>query len=193
MANADTPRGFIPVKYRSGQAYTGAAKRYYKSATAGIIGIGDPVIRVTNSSSPEGHPEIVRATTGAAITGIVVGIEPIRGDLTQRHLGSADVGYVLVAEDANLLFEVQDNGGASGLIVTQIGEHIDAVAAIDADTVTGISKYEIDTEAVATDNTFRLEELVQREDNVVGANAKWLVSINLHTENNASATNKTEV
>jgi hypothetical protein len=188
MANADTPRGFTPVHQRPDKY-----RRYYKDATAGIIGVGDPVVRVTNSSDPEGRPEIVRATTGAAITGIVVGIEPNRADLSKLHLASADSGYVLVDDDPNSLFYVQDNGGASGLIVTQIGEHIDSVAAIDADTTTGRSKYELDTEAVATDNTFRLERLVQREDNAVGANAEWVVSVNLHTEANASATRKTEV
>lgn len=193
MANVDRPNGFIPVKYRSGKAYTGAARRYYKDATAGIIGIGDPVIRVTNSSDPEGGPEIVRATTGAAITGVVVGIDPIRSNLNQRHYAAADIGYLLVADDPDLLFEVQDNGGATGIIVADIGEHVDSVSAINADTTTGLSLYEIDTEAQATDNTWRIEELVRRPGNAVGANARWLVSANLHTEVNASASTKTEV
>ena len=193
MANVDAPRGFRPVKYRSGVAYTGAARRYYKDATAGIIGIGDPVIRVTNSSDPEGGPEIVRGTTGSAITGVVVAIDPIRSNLSQRHLAAADVGYVYVADDPDLLFEVQEVTGGTALTVTQVGEHIDSITAINADTTTGISKYEIDNAAVATDNTWRLEELVIRPDNVVGEHAKWLVSANLHTEVNASASNKTEV
>ena len=193
MANVDAPRGFTPVKYRSGRAYTGAARRYYKDATAGIIGVGDPVIRVTNSSDPEGGPEIVRATTGAAITGVVVGIDPVRSNLNQLHLAAADVGYVFVADDPDLLFEVQDVSGGTALAVTNIGEHIDSVTAINANTTTGRSNYEIDNAALATDNTWRLEELVNRPDNVVGEHAKWLVSANLHTEVNASASNKTEV
>lgn len=193
MANSDAPRGFSPVKYRSGVPYSGAARRYYKSATAGIIGVGDPVIKVTNSSDPEGGPEIVRATTGAAITGVVVQIDPIRSDLSQRHLASADTGYVYVADDPDLLFEVQEVTGGTALAVTNVGQHIDSVAAIDADTTTGRSKYEIDNAAVATDNTWIIEELVNRSDNVVGEHAKWLVSANLHTERNASATSRTEV
>jgi hypothetical protein len=194
MANSDLLKGFRPVCYRSGAPYNGSYNIYYKDATAGIIGVGDPVIRGTNSSDPEGQPEIVRATTGAAITGVVVGIVPTLGRIDQpRHLAAADIGYVMVADDPNLLFEVQDNGGATGLIVTQIGEHIDSVAAINADTTLGYSKYEIDTEAVATGNTWRLEKLVRRADNAVGANAKWLVSANLHTEVNASATTLTEI
>lgn len=188
MANADTPRGFTPVHHRPDKY-----RRYYKGTDAGIIGVGDPVIRQTNSADPEGRPEIVRATTGSAITGIVVGIEPSRGDLSKLHLASADTGYVLVDDDPNSLFMVQDNGGGTGLVVADIGEHVDSVAAIDADTTTGRSKYELDTEAQATGNTFRLERLVQREDNTVGANADWVVSVNLHTEANASATRKTEI
>ena len=193
MANVDAPRGFTPVKYASGLAYSGAARRYYKDATAGIIGVGDPVIRATNSSDPEGGPEIVRATTGAAITGVVVGIDPVRSNLNQLHLAAADVGYVFVADDPNLLFEVQEVTGGTALAVTNVGEHIDSITAVDANTTTGRSKYEIDNAAVATGNTWRLEELVNRPDNVVGEHAKWLVSANLHTEANASATNKTEI
>jgi hypothetical protein len=194
MANLDAPRGFTPVKYRSGKPYSGIARRYYKSATAGIIGVGDPVIRATNSSDPDGGPEIVRATTGAAITGVVVAIEPKESDLEQvGYLASADTGYVLVADDPDLLFEVQEVSGGTALAVVNIGEHIDSVAAIDADTTIGRSKYEIDNAALATDNTWRLEALVNRPNNAVGEHAKWLVSANLHTEVNASATNLTEI
>jgi hypothetical protein len=121
MANIDRPHGFIPVCYKSGAPYNGSYRRYYKDTTAGIIAVGDPVIRGTNSSDPQGYPEIVRATTGSAVTGVVVGIEPHIDRLNQpRHLLAADVGYVYVADDPNLLFEVQDNGGATGIVVTNI-------------------------------------------------------------------------
>jgi len=188
MANVDAPRGFTPVHHRPDKY-----RRYYKGTDAGIIGVGDPVVRQADSADPEGRPEIVRATTGSAITGVVVGIEPTRSDLSQLYLASADTGYVLVDDDPESLFYVQDNGGATGIVVANIGEHIDSVAAIDADTTTGRSKYELDTEAIATDNTWRIERLVQRADNEVGANAEWVVSVNLHTDANASATRKTEV
>src|SRR3990167_2305863 len=191
--NVDAPRGFTPIGYRSGKPYNGAFRRYYKDATAGILGIGDPVIRVTSSSDPEGGPEIVRATTGAAITGVIVGFDPIKSNLNQLHRAAADIGYVHVADDPDLLFEVQDNGGASALALTDIGKHIDSVTAINANTTTGRSNYEIDTQAKATDNTWRIERLARREGNQVGDNALWVVSANLHTEANASATNLTEV
>lgn len=194
MANLNAPRGFEPVRHSDGKPYTGQCNRYYKDATAGIIGVGDPVIRVVSSSDPEGGPEIVRATTGAAITGVVVGIEPVRGSLSQvGYLAAADVGYVLVADDPTLLFEVQEGGSGTALAVTDIGKHIDSVTALNADTTIGRSKYQIDNNAKATDNTWIIVGLSPKGDNVVGPYAKWLVKPNLHTETNASSTNVTEI
>lgn len=194
MANVDAPRGFTPVGLKGSNGDMGSVRRYYKSATAGIIGIGDPVIKVTNSSDPEGGPEIIRHVTGAAITGVVVGIEPKRDNLNQiGYLASADTGYVLVCDHPDMMYEVQEVTGGTPLAVTNVGQHIDAIAAVDADIVIGRSKYEIDNAAVATDNTFIIEELVKAPDNAVGEHAKWLVRANLHTERNASATSRTEV
>ena len=189
MPNMDAPNGFVPINLLPDRVH-----RYYKDATAGVIAVGDPVIRGTNSSDPLGYPEIVRATTGAAITGVVIAIDVIPDKLFQsNYLAAADIGYVLVADCPYQEFLVQDNGGVSGLIVAQIGEHIDSVTAIDADSVLGLSLYEIDTQAVATGNTWRLERLYQVAGNEVGANAKWVVKPNLHTEANASASNLTEI
>ncbi len=186
MANIDAPRGFTPINLDWSRVH-----RYYKSAAV-ILGVGDPVIRSANSSDPEGYSSVTRATTGAAITGVIVAIEP-NATRTTKHLASADTGYVLVADHPMQEFLVQDNGGASGLIITQIGQHIDSVTAIDADTTTGRSKYELDTEAVATDNTWVLVRKNDMPDNAVGANCDWIVKPNLHTECNASATNVTEI
>lgn len=189
MANRNAPFGFIPINLHPDRVH-----RYYKDATAGIIGIGDPVIRGTNSSDPQGYPEIVRATTGSAITGVVIDIEPIRDNLNQSgYLAAADVGYVLVADYPDQEFIVQDNGGATGIVVTDIGEHIDSITAVNADTTIGQSLYQIDTEAQATDNTWRIERLYDQPGNEVGANAIWVVKPNLHTESNASATKLTEI
>lgn len=193
MANADTPRGFRAVKYRSNHPYTGAARRYYVDATAALLGIGDPVIKVTNSSDPEGGPEVIEATAGAAITGVIVAMDPNRADLSAiGTIATGSTGYVMVADDPDLMFEVQEVSGGTALAVTDIGNHIDQTATT-ANTTLGHSAMELNNAAKATDNTWILEELVKREDNAVGEHAKWLVSANLHTERNASATSRTEV
>lgn len=188
VGNIDDPRGFTPINLDWTRVH-----RYYKDATAGIIGIGDPVIKVTNSSDPQGYGEIVRATTGAAITGVVVGIEPHPDRPRQMHLAAADLGYVLVADHPSQEFIVQDNGGATGIVVTNIGQHVDSVTAINASTTTGRSAYELDTEAIATDNTWVILRKHDAPNNKVGDNCDWIVKANLHTESNASATNSTEV
>lgn len=188
VGNIDAPMGFVPIKRNPDWEH-----RYYKDTTAGVIGIGDPVICGTNSSDPLGYPEIVRATTGAAITGVVVGIEPHPDRPRQMHLAAADVGYVLVADHPMQEFVVQDNGGATGIVVTNLKQHIDSVTALDANTSTGRSKYELDTEAIATDNTWVLLRKYDAPNNKVGDNCRWVVRANLHTESNASATNVTEI
>lgn len=189
MANLNRPNGFTPINLKDHHKH-----RYYKDATAGIIAVGDPVIRVTNSSDPEGYPEIVRATTGSAITGVVVSVEPLRSNLNQHdYLAAADLGYVTVADHPDQEFLVQDNGGATGIVITNLGQHIDSVTALDANTVIGRSKYQIDTEAIATDNTWRIERKYDCATNEIGTNCWWVVRANLHTESNASATNLTEV
>lgn len=193
MANLNAPRGFTPVSV-DGKLYTSQVNRYYKDATAGVIGVGDPVIRVVSSSDPLGGPEIVRATTGAAITGVVVAIDPVYSNLQQvGYLAAADVGYVYVADDAKQYFEVQEGGSGTALAVTDVGKHIDSVTALNADTTIGRSKYQIDNNAKATDNTWIIVRLSPKPDNAVGAYAKWIVKPNLHTETNASATNVTEI
>lgn len=189
MANLNAPRGFTPVKYRTGQPYTGICRMYYKSAAV-AIGVGDPVIRVTNSADPAGNPECTRHTAGAAITGVVVGVVP-SPTRTTPHLASADTGYLLVADDPQLLFEVQAN---STLLVTNIGEHINTVTALNCDTTTGRSKFQLDAAALGAGGTFRIEGLVQKPSNdVSSAYSLWLVAPNLHTDINASATNLTAI
>jgi len=190
MSNIDAPRGFTPVVLNDCDVHM-----YYKAAAV-ILGVGDPVVRAANSTDPLGYPMVTRATTGAAITGVVVAILPSVSATSQRstkHLASGDTGYVLVADSPNQLFKVQDNGGASGLIVTQIGESLDSVAAIDANTTTGVSNYELDTQAVAAGNTWSLVSKDNRPGNIVGANCIWIVKPNLHTEVNDSATNITNI
>ena len=194
MANINRPNGFEPIGVSGQGVARGKLRRYYKGTTAGIIAKGDPVVRLTNSADTNGIPEIVRHTTGAAVTGVVVGVEVDPTNPSQSNvLLSADTGYVYVDDDPNSLFIVQEGGSGTALDEEDIGQHIDCVAAIDADTSLGRSKYEIDKGALATDNTWVLVEKLQSPDNEFGAYCKWVVKANLHTEANAGATNVSEI
>jgi hypothetical protein len=135
---------------------------------------------------------VTRATTGANVTGVVVSIIP-SSTRSYPYLKSADTGYLMVADDPNEEFLIQDNGGATGIVIANYGQHIDHVAAIDCNTTTGVSKFELDTEAIASDNTWVLLRKDDQPGNDIGANCKHIVKANLHTEANNAATNIKEI
>lgn len=195
MANVNSPFGFKPVCYKDGKPYNGQARMYYKAATSAPIFVGDPVIRIV-STNADGYPMIDRATTGAAVTGHVVGIVNNINDLTKaKYLAADDTGYVMVCDDPNVLLVVQEGGAGTALALAQIGKHIDAVAAVDGNTTTGNSNYQLDNNAVASGNTYRIEALVDAvaPGNTLGAYQKVIVAVNLSTEVNAGASNLSEV
>lgn len=194
MANVNAPRGFTPVCYASGKPYNSPGTRYYKdSAVANtVLSVGDPVIRVA-STDPNGYPCVQRATTGQKATGVIQGIEIVATDLSkQGTLAATDSGYLLVCDDPDVLYEVQEGGSGTALATAQLDKHINSITAIDGDTLTGRSKYQIDNNAVSTGNTWILRQLVDRPDNALGLYAKWLVQLNLNTEVNAGASNYSE-
>lgn len=191
--NENNPNGFTPRKFTDGSPYYGMGTRYYKDATAGIIAMGDEVIRVVSSSDPQGGAEIIRATAGAAITGVVVGFEPDYSNLRKiGYLAAADVGYVYVEDRANVLYEVMEAGSGTPLAITDVGKHIDSITAANGNTVIGRSVSALDNNAKATDNTWILVGLA--DGSAIGDTyRRWYVKPNLHTEVNAGATNVKEI
>lgn len=182
MANADRPSGFTPVRYLSGLPYSGAVRRYKKEAST-IIGIGDPVVLTGSAEATTAIPLVDRAAAGSGtITGVVVAIDPLRSDLSKQYLAAADTGYLLVADEPNLLFEIQEDSDSSNIAITDVGEGCDLIVG-NADTDTGRSIVELNSSDAGTGDQVQIMELVQREDNELGANAKWLVRINEHTYN----------
>jgi hypothetical protein len=194
MANVNSPDGFQAYCYKDGKGYTGQARTYYKAVTSAPIFVGDPVIRIT-STDPNGYPAIDRATTGAAVTGHVVGIKLKPDDLTfRKYLSAGETGYMMVCDDPNVLLLVQEGGSGTQLALAQIGKHIDAVAAVDGNTYTQNSNYQVDNNAVATGNTYRIEAMAEAVmvGNELGQYQKVLVAVNLSTEVNAGASTLSE-
>ena len=183
MANTSAPFGFRPVRSLNGAPESGAVRRYKKEASV-ILAPGDPVVLTGSSEAVTGIPLITRAQgtegTPTTITGIVVAIEPVRTDLTKKHLAAADTGDVLVCDDPHMLFVIQDDGVSDTPAVTDIGEAADLIVA-NANTTVGRSQVMIDGSDIGTGDQVQLLEFVQREDNEIGAYAKWLVRINEHT------------
>lgn len=188
MPNTNSPTGLSPVRYRNGSPWMGAARRYFHPATDSVaLYVGDPVI-IAGSADSDGVPTCTRATAGGAgrITGVVVGFEP-NSTLNAVGYGAASTAfYVLVADDPDLLFEIQEDAVGGALAATSVGLNADLIAA-SGNNSTKLSGFMLDSSTAATTATLQLRIIgfVQRVDNEIGANAKMLVAINLPTETGA--------
>ena len=182
------PFGLRPVRYKSGEAYNGAANVYHVPASdATALFIGDPVI-IAGSGDAEGISTVTRSAAGARITGVVVGFTTVPGattdtGLTLGYRAASTADYVLVADDPALLFEANEDGVGGFLAVTDIGNNIDLVAGAGS-TYTKLSGYMLDSSTKATTAAgVRIVGLSQRVNNTLGTvSTVWNVSLIETTE-----------
>jgi len=191
MANADRPRGLIPVRYASGAPYNGAFNTYLvQAADTTALYIGDIVDldgdaggagEFVYGNSVEGVPSVTRAAVAGPIQGVVVGFSPDQDNLTKKYRAASEARLVYVADDPNLLFEVQEVSGGTALTSAAVGLNTDLVGT-GGSTVTGWSSLELDNTTEATTNTLavRIVSLAKQPDNAFGEHAKFMVKINDH-------------
>lgn len=177
MANVDRPRGAIPVGTLSGSPWQGAVKEYaVDSSNATAIFRGDFV-----ALEADGNIAPATVGTGNAILGVCVGVEVDRAIQATEHPGylpATTAGTVKVCVAPDALYEVQEDGDMG---VAAKGSNVAFVAG-SGSTVTGVSAHELNSSSVtAATEQLRVVELVEREDNEAGTNAKWIVTINEHT------------
>lgn len=178
--------GLKPLRYRNGSPFDGKVTRYKKEASV-ILGIGDPVVLTGSAEAVTGIPLITRAAAASGtITGVMVGIEPIKSDLTKRGFAAADQGYCYVVDDPNVLFIIEEDGDTTPVAVTDVGEFADLATVGDASTTTWISTVQLDSSSAADQDQLRIIELLQRPDNAIMASTAstkgiWVVAINEHT------------
>lgn len=189
MANANSASGLVPRRYRNGSPWMGVCRTYFVPATDGTaIYPGDPVI-IAGDGDTNGVPTVTRATDGARFTGVMIGLRPGGNNtlIPPKYRAASVAEYILVADDPDLLYEVQEDGVGGTLAATNIGNNANLITAA-GNAFTGTSGVMLDSSTAATTNTLqvRIVELVHRPDNVIGANAKWLVANNLPTETGAA-------
>jgi hypothetical protein len=189
MANVNAAKGFSPVRFSNGRPYNGAGNSYFVPATdATALFIGDPVI-LAGSADAKGVPTITRATAagGNYVSGVVIGFLPDPTNLTLTYRPASTARYAIVEDDPSVQYEIQEDSVGGALAATNVGQNIDFIAG-SGSTSTGLSGFMIDSSTAATTNTLqcRLEALVNREDNDIGTNAKWLVRFNLSQQNNTT-------
>lgn len=194
MPNANIPMGFIPRRHVSGAPFNGQGNVYYVPASYGTsLFVGDPVIVVNNSADARGVPTVQRATAGGGgyTTGIVMGVVdggepiiPVTRDTPVYHAANT-AGYVMVCDDPEVLFEIQEDSVGGALAAGAASRNADFIAGAGS-TATGKSGFMLDSSTLQTTNTLQLRIIapVERIDNELGAYAKWLVQINLHSLRN---------
>jgi len=186
MPNTSAPFGLDPIRYRDGKNYTGQCTRYYVPSSDGTaLYKGDPV-QLAGSADANGIPTVTRATAagGNYFLGVVVGFEPDRQiPLTYRP---ASIGmYVLVADDPDLMFAIQEDAVGGALAVTDVGLNVDLIAG-SGSTYTGLSGFLLDTSTKGTTATLQLKiEAIDALD-IGSTYQKALVSANLHQRNNTT-------
>lgn len=183
MANTNAPNGLRPLKYRSGVPYNGECNLYYVAAgDATALGIGDPVSLSGAADSTGKYQGVTQqAAPGDTIVGVVVGFKVDPTDLSLRYRKASTERYVWVADNPDLLFEIQEDSVGGALTAANAGQNID-FATGSVDTTTAQSGFQLDSSTAATTATLdaKLIRLLNAEDNSLGNYAKWVVSLNNH-------------
>lgn len=196
MANTSKIRGFIPVKHVNGSPYSGQANIYYVPSSDGTaLFVGDPVKLAADANS-QGIQQVTKATAGAAVLGVVVGVintkfDPVAGNMSGGSVSldtpvyrPASTGqYVLVCDAPDVVYEVEAVTGSNAsysFAVADVGLNAD-LATVAGSTTTGTSAAALNMATAAATATLQWKILgvVQRPDNeITGANTKVLVKIN---------------
>ena len=196
MANTSKIRGFQPVKHVNGSPYSGQSNIYATAASDGTaLFVGDPV-KLAADGNAQGIQLVTKATAGAAVLGVVVGVintkfDPVGGTMsagsvaldTPVYRPASTAQYVLVCDAPDVVYEVEAVTGANAsysFAVADIGQNAD-LATVAGSTVTGTSAAALDMSTKNTTATLQWKILgvVQRPDNeITGASTKVQVKIN---------------
>jgi hypothetical protein len=190
MANVHSPAGFRPVMHRNGAPYNGAFREYSVAAGYGTaLYIGDAVILAGTSQTIGGRvlSDVQQCATGGVPVGVIVAVKPDTQD-SLRYRAANTLRTVYVADDPDLLFEIQEGNSGTALADNDAGLNIDFVVAAGS-TTTGLSGTMLNNATEQTTNTLDLHLVspVAREDNEVGYSRKWLVTFNRHQFRNQVA------
>lgn len=196
MANTSKIVGFTPVKHVTGAPYNGQANIYaHEASDSAALFVGDPV-KLSGSASAVGVPTVAKATQGAAVLGVVVGVinsklDPVTGAITTgsisldtpQYVPASTAQLVLVADAPDLVYEVEAVTGSNAsysYAAADTGLNAD-LSTVVGSTVTGNSAAALDMSTKATTATLQFKILgpVIRPDNEpTGTATKVLVKIN---------------
>lgn len=196
MANTSKIRGFLPMKHVTGAPYNGQSNIYATAAADGTaLFVGDPV-KLAADGDANGVQIVTKATAGAAVLGVVVGVintkfDPVTGRMsggsvsldTPVYRPASTAQYVLVCDAPDVIYEVEAATGSNAaysFAVADVGQNAD-LTTVAGSTTTGTSAAALDMSTKNTTPTlqWKIMGVVLRPDNEVTGNyTKVLVKIN---------------
>lgn len=196
MPNTSKITGFRPVASVIGGSHKGQGRIYaVLAADATALFVGDPV-KLDGSGHTNGMASVTKATQGAAVLGVVVGVlpqnfDPVSGAMTAgsvvldtpQYRPASTFRYVLVNDDPFQEYEVEAVTGANAsyaFAVADIGLNAD-LSTVAGSTTTGNSAAALDMATKATTATLQWKILgtINRPDNEpTGAATKVRVVLN---------------
>jgi hypothetical protein len=207
MPNTSKIRGFLPVKHSTGAPYNGQANIYAVAASdATALFVGDPVV-LAGDAAVNGVATVTKAGATGAVLGVIVGIvnpkqDPVSGSMTAGSISldtpqyrpASTFSYVLVADAADLIYEVEQCTGSNAaytFLTADVGLNT-GITTVAGSTSTGVSGAALDMSSKATTANlpWKLLGAVQRVDNEVisgtSTSVKVLVKINNATLGNGT-------
>jgi hypothetical protein len=169
MANADTPRGFWPIRHLTGGTIR-ANKHTIASAYNTNIFRGDLVKLVAAGG-------IEAAAAGNRFVGVFQGVKYTAADGSQVYTKYWPANTVAtnieayVWDDPNILFGIQSAGSTVAADVGNLGDHVAGAGS----TTTGLSAHELNGTTGTGVASFRILDKVDQPDNAWGTNVLLVV------------------
>ena len=190
MPNTNAPAGLSPVGYLNGSPWNGQARRYHIPASdTNAYSIGDPVT-IAGTGDANGVASVVLGTPGSGLVGVILSmggdrfggplVDPNNLNTTVIPATKTKAYYVMVCDDPNVLYEVQEINTGTQLAAADIGLNTNLVSGVNSGFLSG---WRLANASKATTATLDVKLLGLRQfpGNEFGAHAKWVVKINNHS------------
>lgn len=202
MANVNGAFGLSPTQFLTGASYNGQSRIYYiPSSDTNAYAIGDPVTLIAGGDAVLGVQQagIYGGGSTGTITGPLIGsitamagviggglptgyggpgVNPLNPNTTVIPATKTVGYYIAVADDPNIVFEVQDDGSAA-IAASGLNINYEMTQGNNSGYLSG---WTLTASSGNTTSTFPLQilGLSKRLNNGYGVYAKWLVRINNH-------------
>jgi hypothetical protein len=181
MANTSRVNGLRPVRTLSGVPFK--IEEFCMTTNDGTATFVGDLVKLSGTGHTDGTPEVIQCAAGDTAVGVVVSFSPDPTNLNLLYRTASTLRRCQVITSPDVVYEIEEDSVGGAMAVTDIGKCGD-VAVGAGSTTTGYSGMTLDSsnvQAVDAGGQLRVLRLVPREDNAIGANAKWEVIIAEHS------------